>query len=240
MALPDTGLVLAAGGSGSRLGSRRPKAIVEVAGRPLFLHSLRTFSSLPFVKEIAIALPGHWIDRIVREWGKELGKLGVNFLVAGGRRRQDSVRAGLDVLSTPLVLVHDAARPLVTADAIRAVVRAVAKQGAAVLAAPAVDTVKLADSRGRVRETPDRKTVWHAQTPQGFRRELLRDAYRTQGRRDATDDAQLVERAGGRVVVVPSRSPNFKITTREDLAAAERLLPKKPLRKAVRRKRPLK
>ena len=99
MALPDTGLVLAAGGSGSRLGSRRPKAIVEVAGRPLFLHSLRTFSSLPFVKEIAIALPGHWIDRIVREWGKELGKLGVNFLVAGGplcqgRRSHEAGGAG--------------------------------------------------------------------------------------------------------------------------------------------------
>ena len=224
MRIPATGVVLAAGGAGTRLGSRRPKALVEVAGRPLFLHSLRTFAALPFVKEIAVALPGAWIERVLRAWDGELGRLGVNFLVSGGQRRQDSVRAGLEVLTAPLVLVHDAARPLVTAAAVRAVARAAARHGAAVLAAPAVDTVKIADGRGRVRETPDRATVWHVQTPQGFRRDVLLRAYRSNGRRDATDDAQLVERAGGRVVVVPSREPNFKVTTRADLAAAAKVL----------------
>jgi 2-C-methyl-D-erythritol 4-phosphate cytidylyltransferase len=224
MRIPAASVILAAAGRGERLGARVPKAFVPLAGRPMFEHSVETLAALPFVREIVLVVPAGWRARVERAWGARLRRRKVARIVAGGRRRQDSVRAGLAAASCPLVLVHDAARPLVSRAAARAVALAAARHGAAVLAAPAVDTVKIADRRGRVVETPERARVWHAQTPQGFRREVLAAAYRAAGRADATDDAQLVERAGGRVVVVPSREPNFKVTAPEDLRRAEALL----------------
>jgi 2-C-methyl-D-erythritol 4-phosphate cytidylyltransferase len=222
--IPPTGVILAAGGRRRRLAGRLPKALIPVAGLPLLFHSLRVFARLPFVREIVVVLPRRSIAPACRSLAEELLRHRVTLLVPGGARRQDSVHAGLRVLSSPLVLVHDAARPLVRAAAVRAVAAAAARHGGAVLAAPAVDTIKLADARGRVRLTPDRACVWHAQTPQGFRREVLLRAYRLNGRRRATDDAQLVERAGGKVVIVRSDESNFKVTTREDLARAAILL----------------
>jgi 2-C-methyl-D-erythritol 4-phosphate cytidylyltransferase len=224
MTLPPTGVILAAAGEGRRLGSRLPKALVPLAGTPLFLHSLRTFAGLPFVREIAVVLPADWVDRIRKTLGRRLESLKVTTLVPGGARRQDSVRIGLEATTSPIVLVHDAARPLITRDAITQVVRAAARHGAAVLAHAAVDTIKIADARGRVVSTPDRDQVWHAQTPQGFRRAVFVKAYTVNGRRDATDDVQLVERAGGKVVIVPGPPSNFKVTTPDDLARATSLL----------------
>ncbi len=221
---PRAGVIVAAAGEGRRLGSRLPKALVRLAGLPLFLHAVRPFAFLPFVDVIVVALPQSWIERVRRRWGDEMRRFRVAMLVPGGARRQDSVWAALRVLSTPLVLVHDAARPFARPALIRAVAAAAARHGAAVPASPAVDTIKISDARGRVRTTPDRPLVWHAQTPQGFRRKVLADAYRANGRAAATDDAQLVERAGGRVVIVPSDTSNFKITTRKDLARAAQLL----------------
>jgi 2-C-methyl-D-erythritol 4-phosphate cytidylyltransferase len=224
MKIPQTGVILAAAGEGRRLGSRLPKALVPLAGTPLFLHSLRTFAALPFVKEIAVVLPAEWVDRIRRTLGKRLETLKVTTLVPGGARRQDSVRIGLEATTSPVVLVHDAARPMITREAITAVALAAAKHGAAVLAHPAIDTIKIADARGRVVSTPDRSQVWHAQTPQGVRRDVFLNAYKVNGRRDATDDVQLVERAGGKVVIVAGPASNFKVTTAEDLARAGALL----------------
>jgi 2-C-methyl-D-erythritol 4-phosphate cytidylyltransferase len=227
MKIPPTGVILAAAGEGRRLGSPLPKALVPLAGVPLFLHSLRTFAALPFVREIAVVLPAQWVERIRQKLGKRLSALKVTVLVPGGARRQDSVRKGLEVLATPLILVHDAARPLITRQAVAALARAAAVHGAAVLSHPAVDTIKIADARRRVVSTPDRNRVWHAQTPQGFRRSVLMNAYKVNGRADATDDVQLVERAGGKVVIVEGPAGNFKVTTPEDLSRAEKLLDRK-------------
>jgi len=224
MKIPPTGVILAAAGEGRRLGSRLPKALVPLAGKPLFLHSLRTFAALPFVREIAVVLPAEWVERIRRRLGRRLAALKVTALVPGGVRRQDSVRLGLEALTTPIVLVHDAARPLVTREAVTALAEAAARRGAAVLAHPAVDTIKIADARGRVVSTPDRARVWHAQTPQGFRRSVLLNAYKVNGRANATDDVQLVERAGGVIWIVRGDATNFKVTTPEDLERAEKLL----------------
>jgi 2-C-methyl-D-erythritol 4-phosphate cytidylyltransferase len=224
MKIPATGVILAAAGEGRRLGSKLPKALVPLGGTPLFLHSLRTFAALPFVKEIAIVLPAEWVDRIRKQLGRRLETLKVTTLVPGGARRQDSVRIGLEAITSPIVLVHDAARPLITRQAIAAVALAAQRHGAAVLAHPAVDTIKIADARGRVVNTPDRSQVWHAQTPQGIRRELFLNGYKVNGRKDATDDVQLVERAGGKVVIVPGPASNFKVTTPDDLARAAALL----------------
>lgn len=226
MGIPPAAAIIAAAGAGHRLGSRLPKALVRVAGQPLFLHSVRTFARLRFVHEIVVVLPEAWIREVVRLYGKDLVRLRVTRLVAGGDRRQDSVRNGLEATTAPIVLVHDAARPLVTARAIRDVAATAARHGGAVLAMPAVDTIKVADAQGRILSTPERTRVWHAQTPQGFRREVLLRAYRKAGRADATDDSQLVERAGGRVVVVPSDATNFKVTDPSDLRRASALLAK--------------
>ena len=224
MAIPPVSVIIAAAGEGRRLGYELPKALVPLAGTPLFLHSLRTFAALPFVREIAVVLPAEWVDRIRKQLGKRLAALKVTTLVPGGTRRQDSVRIGLEATTAPVVLVHDAARPLVTRAAITDLAAAAARHGAAVLSHPAVDTIKIADARGRVVSTPDRARVWHAQTPQGFRRAVLVNAYKVNGRADATDDVQLVERAGKKVVIVPGPATNFKVTTPDDLARAEKLL----------------
>jgi 2-C-methyl-D-erythritol 4-phosphate cytidylyltransferase len=224
MQIPATGVILAAAGEGRRLGSGLPKALVPLAGAPLFLHSLRTFAALPFVKEVAVVLPAPWVDRIRKQLGRRLRTLKVSTLVPGGARRQDSVRIGLEALRSPVVLVHDAARPLVTRKAIAEVALAASRYGAAVLCAPAVDTIKIADARGRVLSTPDRARLWHAQTPQGIRRSLFLRAYQVNGDAEATDDVQLVERAGGTVRIVSGPASNFKVTTPEDLARAEKLL----------------
>jgi 2-C-methyl-D-erythritol 4-phosphate cytidylyltransferase len=222
--LPKTGIILAAAGEGRRLGYAIPKALVPVAGRPMFLHSVLAFSGLSFVSEIALVLPAEWIDRIQNKYGRILSRRKVRALVPGGARRQDSVLEGLRKITAPIVLVHDAARPLIRPEAIRDVATAAWKTGAAVLAAPAIDTVKIVDRKLRVIQTPERSTVWMAQTPQGFRRTLLLGAYRKNGTRDATDDVQLVERAGRNVVIVPSQNANFKVTTPEDLERAKKLL----------------
>jgi 2-C-methyl-D-erythritol 4-phosphate cytidylyltransferase len=222
--LPKAGVILAAAGEGRRLGYAIPKALVPIAGRPMFLHSVLAFSGLSFVSEIALVLPPDWISRIQEKYGRILSRQKVRALVPGGARRQDSVLEGLRRISAPVVLVHDAARPLIRPEAIRDVALAAWKSGAAVLAAPAIDTVKIADRNLRVVQTPDRSTVWLAQTPQGFRRNLLLGAYRKNGSADATDDVQLVERTGRKVVIVPSQSANFKVTTPEDLERAKKLL----------------
>src|SRR5579862_6246193 len=108
MTLPPTAVILAAAGEVRRLGSRLPKALVPLAGTPLFLHSLRTFAGLPFVREIAIVLPPEWVERIRKQLGRRLESLKVTTLVPGGARRQDSVQIGLEATTSPLVLVHDA------------------------------------------------------------------------------------------------------------------------------------
>lgn len=208
-------VIVAAGGAGKRLGADRPKALVPIAGQPLYIYSIRTFASLPFVREIILVLPV----------GCSVQVPGVR-TVAGGPRRQDSVRNGLRATDprSDVVLVHDAARPFVSPKLIREVADAAFRHGAAVPGVPVVDTIKRIDARGRVVETPPRDRLRAVQTPQGFRREVLVEAYRRSGRADATDDVQLVERSGGRVVVVPGDSANWKLTTPDDFRRAVRLL----------------
>lgn len=219
-------VIVAAAGAGRRVGARRPKAFLLLAGKPLFLYSIETFASLPFVREIVLVAPSLWIRRILREWGRALLRCRVAKIVAGGERRQDSVWNGLRITDTQcdVVLVHDAARPFVSREVIRRTADAARRHGAALPVVPSVDTVKIVDGRGRVRETPERDSVRAAQTPQGFLRRTLVRAYQAAGDRDATDDAQLVERAGGRVIAVPGDPGNFKVTTPEDLRRAEEIV----------------
>jgi 2-C-methyl-D-erythritol 4-phosphate cytidylyltransferase len=215
-----------AAGSGSRLGAGVPKAFVPLAGRPMIAWSLDVLAASDAIGEIVVALPPEAGAGDAAEMMLPDGVTGV----PGGAERSHSVRAAFDAAQTggELVLVHDAARPLVTAETIGRVLEAAGAPGvdAAVAAAPVTDTVKEAGEDRVVTRTLDRSTLWAVQTPQAFRRDALARAL--DAPRDvlaaATDDASLVESAGGRVVVVPSPAENLKVTTPLDLRVAELLL----------------
>jgi 2-C-methyl-D-erythritol 4-phosphate cytidylyltransferase len=228
----DVGVVIAAAGGGLRFGGR--KALLHLAGRPLVLHSLSTFASLAEVREVVIAAPADDLLSVrerVERWreGRSSAAGGGDFprvsVVAGGARRQDSVRLGLDTLSPEAhwVLVHDAARPLVDPGDVQKVIAAVREAGAAVLGHPATDSVK-EEKEGFVLGDLPRGRIWLVQTPQGASRELLGRAYEAQDQGEVTDEAGLLSRAGARVRLVLGKRTNIKITFPEDLALAELIL----------------
>jgi 2-C-methyl-D-erythritol 4-phosphate cytidylyltransferase len=220
--------VIVAAGEGRRLGAAGPKAFVPLAGKALFLHSLERLAAVPGLLEQVLVVPPGAVARAEEEWGAELKRLRVVRVVEGGARRQDSAAAGFRAVSAraEVVLVHDAARPLVRTEDAARVAEAAARDGAALLAAPVSDTIKREGPGGRVAETVDRRGLWRAQTPQGFRRDVYAAALERAERdgTEATDDASLVERAGGKVTLVEGDPGNLKVTTEADLRAAEAIL----------------
>ncbi|MBS1879179.1 MAG: 2-C-methyl-D-erythritol 4-phosphate cytidylyltransferase [Actinobacteria bacterium] len=227
--------VIAAAGSGERLGAGGPKAFVPLAGRPLIEWSLAAFRGCDCVEAVVVAAPPG------RE--PELGA-GVR-VVAGGATRAESVANALAAVETEVVAIHDAARPLLTSALVEALVAALAAHpdaAAVIPAAPVTDTVKrTAPAAGTgtastaeeaasaalvVVGTEDRSTLWAAQTPQVFRTAALRAALEVDAatRDAATDEAMLVEAAGGTVLIHPSGPENLKVTTPHDLRLAELLL----------------
>jgi 2-C-methyl-D-erythritol 4-phosphate cytidylyltransferase len=202
-----------AAGSGERLGASRPKAFVTLAGRPMLEWSVDALRAAG-LSEIVVALPPG-------EAAPD-GCAGV----PGGRTRSESVRAALAAAGEGDVVVHDAARPLVEPSLFREALAALQEADAAVAAAQVTDTVKEAGPDHRVTATLDRSRLWAIQTPQAFRRTALERALDVGDDllAQATDDAWLVERTGGSVVVVPSSPANFKVTTPHDLTVAELLL----------------
>ena len=212
-------LVVAAG-RGERLGSQGPKAFVSVGGRPMLEWSLDALRAAPGVGEIVVALPA--------------GAAPPEGVIAagGGETRSESVRNALAAVtdsSAEVVIVHDAARPLLTAGMVADALEALDEGGAwdaAIVAAPVSDTIKRAPDGVRVEETLRRDELWAVQTPQVFRRQALEQALAAPAEElaGATDDAMLVEAAGGQVRVVAARHANPKVTTPEDLALVGQLL----------------
>jgi len=224
MSLPTLAALIVAAGRGTRLGADLPKAFVPLGGLPLFHHSLATFASLPNLSQLVLVVADERRADAARLLAAAAPLPVAVEIVAGGAERQDSVAAGLaHVRDAELVAVHDAARPFVRGEQIAACVEAAAATGAALLALPAHDTIKIAAADGCVATTPDRRTIWQAQTPQIFRRELLRAAYAQAAAENfiGTDDAQLVERTGARVRLVVGDLSNRKVTTADDLLWAE-------------------
>jgi 2-C-methyl-D-erythritol 4-phosphate cytidylyltransferase len=223
--------ILVAAGRGERMGASCPKAFLALAGEPLLLRSARAFESAATVGAIVAVVPRDLVEDARRLLAPIRKLLAV---VAGGERRQDSVLAGLKQAPdgfAGVVLVHDAARPLVEPVLVDAVATAADSAGAALPVLPVADTLKRV-SDGRVVGTVDRAELGAAQTPQGFRLELLARAYELafRERLTLTDEAMAVERLGEPVVAVPGSTFNRKITTPEDLAWAESVLAGTPAR----------
>jgi len=225
--LRDVGVILVAGGSGTRTGGGELKQFRWVAGKPMLLHALQRFQAHPAVAMVVCVLPQRYAgDPPPWIFQSDPERL---LLSVGGVTRAESVRNGLEDLppECTTVLVHDAARPLVT-DAMIAGVIDVARGGvAAITALPVVDTLKAVDADGRIVRTVPRAGLWRAQTPQGFPRALLERAHREALARgdhgEATDDAALCEALGAEVRVVRGSERAMKVTEPGDFDRAERL-----------------
>lgn len=211
------GLVLAAAGSGSRFGSTVPKQFLEWRGKPLFMHSLLRFAA--FVIESVVVVSKDRVESTERALAAEGLSAGIR-VVAGGGTRQASVSLGLAALSDgiDIVLVHDAARPLVSDAVVNRVIAGALKEGACIPVLPVKDTVKEI-SEGFICATLNRDRLGLAQTPQGFRLDLLREASDQADREGfaATDEAMLVEHLGRRVLTVAGDPENLKVTWQDDL-----------------------
>jgi len=213
--------IIAAGGRGLRFGAGQPKQLALLAGRSILQRSVDAFVNSDAIADVIVALPPD-LAAAPPEYLRARTKPVI--VVEGGNRRQDSVRHAFERASreADVIVIHDAARPLVSNEVIRRTVDAAAAAGAAIAAMRASDTVKRADATGRIVETLNRDEIYLAQTPQAFRVDVLRDALAIAD--DVTDEAALAERAGHAVQLVDGDPRNLKITTPDDLALAERLL----------------
>lgn len=222
----DVSAVIVAAGSGVRFGAP-DKVFAPLSGRPMVAWSLDALSAVESIQEIVIVAASHTLamagDLLSGgNWPK------VSNIVLGGQRRQDSVSRGVASTSdtTHLLLIHDAARPLVAPHDIERCIQQAGSTGAAILGVPVADTLKRTNSEVVILETVPRESMWAAQTPQVFERSLFLDAL---ARAESsgwvvTDDASMVEKAGGTVTVVPGNALNFKITSPADAQLAERVL----------------
>jgi 2-C-methyl-D-erythritol 4-phosphate cytidylyltransferase / 2-C-methyl-D-erythritol 2,4-cyclodiphosphate synthase len=233
--------IIAAGGRGLRLGGTQPKQLIEIGGRPILERSVAAFLSHPGVDAVVVALPPE-LAAAPPEYLRRLEDAGARLkplrIVAGGERRRDSVANAFDVAdpASDVIVIHDAARPFASAELISRTIAAAAERGAALAAVQARDTIKRVVAGGAdatsdpsrptavsgygrtVAETLPRETIYLAQTPQAFRRDVLAAALARGD--DATDEAALAELAGHRVLIVDGEATNIKITTAEDLPIA--------------------
>jgi 2-C-methyl-D-erythritol 4-phosphate cytidylyltransferase len=220
--------VLVGAGLGLRMGGSIKKPFLMVHGKPIFLRTIERFFQNDMISEIIVVVGETEIKSIREQWQDILDASKVKKIVAGGKRRQDSVYNGLCETGTDaeIVLIHDIVRPLVRKEHIEAVINKVRESNAAILAAPMKATVKEAGSDLRIQRTVPRNNLWMAQTPQGFKRELILKVFDQfkDADREFTDDAQMVEMAGYPVDIVPGTDENIKITTPEDIRIAEALL----------------
>ncbi len=221
----DVGVVIVAGGKGSRAGGAELKQFRWVAGKPMLLHSVQTFQEREDVALVVVVLPHEHVgDPPPWLFQCDTERL---LLSVGGRERMDSVRNGLEDLPNDIsiVVVHDAARPFVTGKMITDVIAEARKGKGAAPALPVFDTLKRMDESGTIVETVDRTNLVRIQTPQAFPREMIERAHAEAlaSKITATDDAALCERLGMEVVMVPGSERAMKITTEADFVRAEAL-----------------
>lgn len=216
----NTAIIVAAG-SGERFGSEVPKQFLQINGKPVIVHTIERISSAPSIDSIVLVLAE---ERMAEFDQAAFSK--VEFVVAGGTSRAESVLKGMNAISADceIVAVHDGARPLVSVDEIERVVAKARETGAACLVAAVTDTIKSIRG-GEIAATLDRDKLRRALTPQAFRTEILKRAFEAaDAGQSVTDDSYLVEKLGHPVAFVEGSSTNIKITHREDLLLAEALI----------------
>ena len=217
--------IIVAGGSSQRMGF--DKLLAPIAGKPVLAHSIAAFEQSNLVAAIILVARAERLSEY-EKISESYGFQKISAVIPGGVRRQDSVRCGLDQLGkeTQFVAVHDAARPLVSAELIGRLLELAREHGGAASAVPIVDTLKRVDQKHTVSGSVDRKNLFGVQTPQIFERALIEKAYKAvfDAGLEVTDEISAVERVGGKVVLLPNESPNFKITYPADLHLAEFLI----------------
>jgi len=220
--------VVVAAGQGERMGSPLPKPFLPLAGVPLVIHTVRSLTRSTRIARVILVVAAER-ETLCRAMVEAHGPFSIPVrLVHGGLERQDSVRLGLAALDAAceVVVIHDAARPFITPEIIDQSIIVAAEVGGALVAVQVRDTIKRVEQDGMVRETLSRQNLWLAQTPQTFRTSVIREAHdrALAAGVKVTDDAALVEWAGGQVKIVPGDPLNFKITTPGDLHLAEAIL----------------
>jgi len=223
-------LIIPAAGSGSRLGTDIPKPFIEIAGKSILEHTLEKFWDLPELSKVIIATSEIYLGKVEKMLAPAMPEDIALEVVRGGEERQHSIYNALIASGdSDYTIVHDAVRPFVKTGHIKDCFKAAVEVGASVLGVKAKDTIKRADKENVILETPSRKMLWQAQTPQIFKTSILLEAYQ-RARRDnfvGTDDASLAERLGKQVKMVKGDRMNFKITYPLDLKLAEILLEEK-------------
>ena len=223
-----THAIIVSAGKGVRMNRSTPKQYLLLQGRPVLCHTIIAFDSCPEVDNIILVVPENDIQFCREQLLSELNlKTPVNVL-AGGKRRQDSVFNGILSIDDRggIVVIHDSVRPLVSSDMISRCIRKARTSGACILGVPLRDTLKAVDGNSVIKKTIPRESLWLAQTPQAFHYQLIRDAHEAAAKQgiEATDDAALLEWMGLPVSILGSTVDNLKITTNEDLVLANIIL----------------
>lgn len=224
--------IIPAAGSGTRMGLKKAKQFMDLCGKPILAVTLSHFQECNLVDRIVVAVSQDDVDYCLREIVDRYKLSKVFKVIVGGKRRQDSVRKGIEAVSDScrLVLIHDGVRPLVTNGLIERVIKAANDFRAVITGLPVKETVKEADSKGRVLRSIDRGHLWLIQTPQIFRWEDIHLAHQKairHGWEEATDDAFLIEKMGIPVKMIEGEEDNIKVTTPQDLDMARFLISKK-------------
>ncbi len=221
-------MILPAGGLGKRMGSKIPKQLLPLNGKPVYRYALETFAQMDEISEVVLAVPADWKSHFEKEL-QDFRFAHKLKLVIGGKERWESVRNGIEALSKKIdfALVHDVARPLISQSIILQVMETLETKGSCLVARPAVDTVKMVKSE-KVEQTIPRENVYLAQTPQAARVEIFKKLYKKIDENPLdflpTDEASILEHFGEPVYIVPGNSQNDKLTTPADLKRFELFL----------------
>jgi 2-C-methyl-D-erythritol 4-phosphate cytidylyltransferase len=220
--------VIVSAGKGHRFMEGKKKQFHLLEGKPILAHTLDKFETCPLIHSILLVVGQEDMDYCLKEVVEKFEFKKVSQIVPGGKRRQESVKNGIDALqkNVEVVAIHDGVRPFVTNAMIEDSIHSAARYGAVVLAMPVKDTIKMSNPDGTVLKTLDRESLWQIQTPQTFQVSIIREAYyrATKDGFVGTDDASLVERLGVTVHILPGSYTNIKITTPEDLLLANLFL----------------
>lgn len=221
-------VIIVAAGSGKRMQSKIAKQFLELKGKPILAYTVEAFAKCPCIDQIVIVTGRSDIDFVQRNIAVPFGSGKVTHVVQGGSERQYSVQNGLDCIDshTDIVLVHDGVRPFIEEKYIQRLIDTAAQYGSCVLGVPVKDTIKVCDSSNIITDTPERKTLWAAQTPQCFKTSIIKNAYKKAFDDGflGTDDSMLAERTGVKTVMVEGSYDNIKFTTPEDIFVGERIL----------------